>query len=44
MADEPFNYLERLFVRQRLQKISAFSSVTVYKVEKVLSVRNQLAQ
>lgn len=33
VADEPVNYLERLFVRQRLQKRFSFSSVSVYKVK-----------
>lgn len=34
VADEPVNYLERLFVRQRLQKRFSFSSVSVYKVKR----------
>lgn len=42
VADEPVNYLERLFVRQRLQKCSAFQVSVFIRWNKALSVRNKL--
>lgn len=42
VAAEAFNYLERLFVRQRLQKRSPFQVSVFMRWKKVLSVRNKL--
>lgn len=42
VADEPVNYLERLFVRQGLQKCSAFQVSVFIRWNKALSVRNKL--
>lgn len=43
VADEPLNYLERLFVRQRLWKRSAFQVSVFIRWNKAPSVRNKLA-
>lgn len=42
VAHEPLNYLERLFVRRRLQKCSAFQVSVFIRWNKALSVRNKL--